>query len=215
MKITLTTLAAAMLMSSTAMAHEAGQWFFRGGVTQISPDVSSDPVLVGGANSGGEVDVEDDTQLGLTATYMFTERLGVEVLAAVPFTHEVVATKALSGLGTIADINVLPPTVSAVYYLTDGKNFAPYIGAGLNYTFIYDEEGKGSFSGERVKLDDSVGLAIQVGADFEINPNMHINASVRWIDISTDAELTLGGQDVTTSVDVDPYVYSLMIGYKF
>lgn len=215
MKKTLSTLALAMLVAAPAMAYEPGDWIFRGGVTQISPDASSDPVTIDGADSGGKADVEDNTQLGLTATYMLTNRLGIEVLASIPFTHTVIGTEALSGLGEIADVNVLPPTFSAIYYLTDGKKFNPYVGAGINYSLMYDEEGKGSFSGERVKLDDSIGLAIQVGSDFEINKDFHVNASARWMDIETDADLTLGGQAVKTTVEIDPMVYSIMIGYSF
>jgi len=215
MKKTLSTLAIALFVATPAMAYEPGDWIFRGGVTQIDPDTASDPVTIDGADSGGEIDVESDTQLGLTATYMLSNRLGIEVLAATPFTHTVVATEGLSGLGDIADVTVLPPTISAVYYLTDGKKFNPYVGVGINYSFMYDEDGKGSFDGERVKIDDSVGVAIQVGSDFEINPRLHFNASVRWIDIESDAKLSLSGQTVETTADIDPLVYSLMLGYDF
>ena len=215
MKMTLSTLALAMLVSAPAMAYEPGDWIFRGGVTQIDPDTESSPVTIDGADSGGRVDVEDDTQLGLTATYMLSDRLGFEVLASTPFTHTIVATGDLSGLGNIADVKVLPPTFSAIYYVTNGKKFNPYVGVGINYSILYDEDGKGTFNGERVKLDDSIGLAIQVGSDFEINEDLHVNASVRWMDIETDADLRLGGQVVETNVDIDPMVYSLTLGYTF
>jgi outer membrane protein len=55
-----------------------------------------------------------------------------------------------------------------------------------------------------------------VGADYEINKNWSVNASARYIDISTDATFDVAGESIgKSSIDVNPMVYSLMLGYKF
>ena len=36
-----------------------------------------------------KVDVDDDWALGVTATYMFSNRFGIELLAATPFKHDI------------------------------------------------------------------------------------------------------------------------------
>ena len=53
--------------------------------------------------------------------------------------------------------------------------------------------------------------------DYLIDANWSINASARYIDIDTDGSFTAVGGAVPgkVSVDIDPMVYSLMIGYKF
>ena len=216
---------AAAMGSISAQAYEAGDWIVRGGLTTVAPDASSDAVTLNGSDIGaalgasqsGTVDVDDNTQLGLTATYMINSRLGVELLAATPFSHNVEGEGALEGVD-IAEVTHLPPTLSAVYYLMDGA-FQPYVGAGINYTIFFDEDADSDLEGvvgdADVDLDDSIGLAFQVGFDYAINDNWHVNGSVRWIDIETDATIDTDIGRIETTVEIDPLVYSVMVGYKF
>jgi len=206
----------AAMMSTQTIAYEAGDFIVRGGITQVEADASSSTVESnGGAVAGAYVTVDDATQLGLTLMHMHSSRVGIELLLATPFKHRVSATGTLADMGVdeVAEVEQLPPTLSVIYYLTEGSKFQPYVGAGINYTLFFSEESK---IGGGADLDDSFGLALQIGADYQINDNWHVNASARWIDIETDATLTdtaLGR--VTTTVDIDPMVYSVMLGYRF
>lgn len=205
----------ALAAASPAVAFEPGDTMLRFGAMQIDPDVLSEDVKRDGTATGGYVDIDEDTQLGLSATYMFTPRIGVELQTATPFESTVSASQGLANLGDVAEVSQLPTTLSAVFYLSDDPQFKPYVGVGYNHTKFYDEEGVGSFSGERVKFEDSTGIAIQFGADFQLDQRLFANASVRWIDTETEAELTdTSGSSYEAGVDTDPLFYSLMIGYK-
>ena len=71
-------------------------------------------------------------------------------------------------------------------------------------------------TGGNLDMDDSWGVALQVGADYNIRDNWWLNASVRWIDISTSADITFDdGTRVSSDMDLDPFVYSIMVGYSF
>lgn len=211
--------------SVSIQAYEAGDWIVRGGLTTVAPDASSSDVTLNGGDIGaalgasqsGQVDVDDNTQFGLTATYMISNRLGVEFLAATPFSHNVEGKGALQGVD-IAEVTHLPPTLSAIYYLADGA-FQPYLGAGLNYTVFFDEDADSELESvvgsADVDLDDSIGISVQVGFDYAVNDRWHVNGSVRWIDIETDATIDSGAGRIETNVDIDPFVYSVMLGYKF
>jgi outer membrane protein len=154
---------------------------------------------------------------------MLTNNVGIELLAATPFEHTV-GVKGMPGAfaglnGDLADIKHLPPTLSVVYYPLDSKStFQPYVGLGVNYTWFFDTEltseaeGKG-FSG--FDLDDSVGLAGQIGADFMLTDNVLLNAQLRYIDIDTTGTTEILGDKVEVDVDVDPWVYMVGLGYKF
>ena len=84
---------------STASAYEAGDVIVRAGAAMVDPDGGSDVVRLNGAPLvGTEVDVQDDTQLGLTIGYMVNENFGIELLLATPFSHDVEANQTL---GTI------------------------------------------------------------------------------------------------------------------
>jgi outer membrane protein len=223
-------LAAAVAAPAVAaeLAYQPGQWVLRGGLTQVEPREDSDNIKANGSAIPAKVGIDSDIQLGITVEYMFDANWGVEVLAATPFEHTASGRGALAGID-IADFKHLPPTVSAVYHFTTDSAFQPYAGVGVNYTFIYDEELTSEFeaavgTGGDMKLDDSMGLAVQFGADYHIDEKWLLNASVRWIDIDTKAKITvppqggLGGGSrtvYTTDITVDPYVYTLSIGYKF
>ena len=169
--------------------------------------------------------MSSDTQLGLNFAYMFTSHWGIELLAATPFSHDVKlkGTSVGAANGKLGSLKQLPPTLSVVYYpLDSASKFQPYVGAGINYTWIYDESLSGTakqngFS--NFKADNSWGWAAQVGADYMINDNWMINGQVRYIDISTTATVdnnALGqGTRAKVNVDVDPFVYMVGIGYKF
>jgi len=210
-----------------AAAYEAGDWIVRGGATVVTPDVSNSALRFNndGLNTAlgsQKVDIDNNTQLGLTVTYMYNSYIGFELLAATPFKHDIQGKGALStalrGIplpNNIAEVTHLPPTLSVVYYPLQGFDFQPYVGAGVNYTFFFSED---SNIGGKVDLDSSVGVALQVGADYRLSDRWHVNASVRWIDIETDAKFTgtnLPGGNLDTTVDIDPIVYSVMLGYTF
>jgi outer membrane protein len=117
----------------------------------------------------------------------------------------------------------LPPTLSLVYYPLDPKSaFQPYVGGGINYTYIYDEHvgSRAQTAGfDNFKADNSWGLAWQVGADYMLTDNVLINAQVRYIDIDTTATVENNsiapGTRAKVDVDVDPFIYMIGLGYKF
>ena len=218
------------LAAPVAHAHEAGDILVRAGAITVNPKADSGSVKVdqgplAGTNLGGKETMDSDTQLGLNFAYMFTSHWGIELLAATPFEHDVkLKNTALSAAnGKLGTLKHLPPTLSVVYYPLDSKSaFQPYVGAGINYTWIYDEHvssGAQQAGFSNFKADNSWGWAAQIGADYMINDKWMINGQVRYIDISTTATVENNGVAPGTrakvDVDVDPLVYMVGIGYKF
>jgi outer membrane protein len=217
-------LAAAMLVSGAASAYEAGDWIVRGGVVMVDPNADSSSLNVEGSRlDGTHVDVDEDTQLLLNVTYMASNHVGVELLAATPFEHTV-NTDGLNKYGLqdvdLGKIKQLPPTLSAVWYpMPSNSKFQPFFGIGVNYTVFFDEdvsgEAKHALGADNLKLDDSWGLAGRIGMDYMINSCWALHAGAYYIDISTDAEVDTALGKAKVDVDVDPWVYSLGVAYRF
>ena len=211
-------LLALAIASPIAQAHQAGDIIVRAGAITVDPHEDSSNVKIGGVKAAGTAaTLDSDTQLGLNFAYMLTDQLGVELLAATPFSHDI-GTKGLGGL-KLGSVKHLPPTLSLVYYPLDSKSaFQPYVGAGINYTWFFDDklsssaESKG-FNG--LDMKDSWGLAGQIGMDYMLTDNLMLNAQVRYIDIETTGTTYLAGDKVKVDVDVDPFVYMVGLGYKF
>lgn len=205
---------AALVLSSFsggALAHDAGEFFIRAGTATVRPTEGSDNVL----GSLGSFQVSNNTQLGLTFTYMATDNIGIELLAATPFRHKV----GTGPTGTIATVHQLPPTLMAQWYFFDAKTkLRPYVGVGINYTTFFNnsfnDQGKEAGLSD-LSLKDSWGAAGQVGVDYMLNPNWLINASVWYIDIDTDVKFKANGVNQTVSTRLDPWVFMFSAGYRF
>ncbi|MFW0765672.1 outer membrane protein OmpW [Trabulsiella odontotermitis] len=210
-KLAVAALVLSTLSAGGAWAHEEGEFFIRAGSATVRPTEGSDNVL----GSLGGFNVNNNTQLGLTFTYMATENIGIELLAATPFRHKV----GTGPTGTIATVHHLPPTLMAQWYFGDASSqWRPYVGAGINYTMFFDEKfndtGKDAGLSD-LSLDNSWGAAGQVGLDYLINRDWLLNMSVWYMDIDTDVKFKAGGANQTVSTRLDPWVFMFSAGYRF
>lgn len=190
--------AAAVLMAmsaSQAMAIGQGDWIMRFGIGHVSPNDSSSALNVG---------VKSDTRPTINFTYMLSDNLGVDVLGALPFEHDIT-----SGSTRIGTTKQLPPTVGLQYHFSPKQSFRPYLGVGVNYTHFWDETPVAVIT--QLKLKDSWGLAGQAGFDMDLNKDWFVNADLRYIKIGTTAVTDAG----TIDVDIDPWVMTLGVGTTF
>jgi len=198
------------LVASPALAYEAGTWVLRAGVGVVAPDSDNlvlDPDTI--------IEVDDGTSLTLMGTYMFTPNWAFDVLASWPFTHDI----KLAGT-KIAETDHLPPTFSVQYHFLPNGAFQPYVGAGLNYTTFFStdvEQVLTDLTGVTdIDLDDSFGLALQLGADWTFGNRWLLNFDLRYIDIESDLTVSDGvDSEKLGTVKIDPWVYSINLGYSF
>ncbi|MGN8250653.1 OmpW/AlkL family protein [Pseudomonas sp. SMV7] len=218
-------LVALALAAPAANAYQAGDMILRAGAITTAPNESSgDLKFDGNKVSGTKATLDSDTQLGLTFAYMLTDHVGLELLAATPFKHTVGVKGLGGGLdGKLADIKQLPPTLSLQYYpMEPSSRFQPYAGVGINYTLFFDEDLSSARKQQgfsNLKLQDSVGIAGQLGMDYMLTDNLLVNAAVWYVDIDTKASVdgpsALGYSKTKVNVEVDPWVYMVGLGYKF
>jgi len=199
-------------MSAPAFAHQAGDFIVKAGAAMVAPNESSGDVA-----GLGEFSIDKDTQLGLNFTYMYSDNVAVELVAASPFTHEV----SLDGVGVIAEVKQLPPTLLVEYYFGNAQSkLRPYVGVGVNYTMFFEDSFTGNPAAAGLKLNsleltDSVGVAAKVGVDYMISDKWLVNASVMYADINTDVEFKSDTTAITVDTDIDPFVYMVSLGYVF
>ena len=194
--------AMALAWVGPAFATETGDWAVSVGAHSVNPR-SDNGALAAGAL---KTDVGSDWKPTITAEYFVSPRLGVEVLAAVPFEHDI----ALNGIHA-GSTKHLPPTVSLQYHF-DGKKVSPFIGVGVNYTAFFNTKTTGPLAGVNLDLSNSWGLAAHAGIDFKLKEGQALRVDARWIDIDTDA--SVNGVDVGT-VHIDPLVYGVAYVWTF
>jgi outer membrane protein len=207
-------------LSLGVQAYEPGDMVLRVGIATVDPKVHSDDIKINGAEqSGVDVRAKSDIQIGLTGTYIFAPHWGIELLASTPFKHDLNLYVDGSKDSKLGSAKQLPPTLSVQYYFADAlSKFQPYVGVGLNYTVFFDE----SLSSEAkdagftdLKLDNSLGLALEAGIDYAINEHWQLNASIWKIDINTTGTANAGSAKVKVDYELDPWAYMVGVGYKF
>ena len=210
------------LVAAPVLATEPGTWTLRAGVGTVQPD-SNNLTFVDEGDTV-MIDVDNGTSMTLSGTYMFTENWAFDILASLPFSHDIKATVDVPDVGMetgkVGDVKHLPPTVSVQYHFAPDAAFQPYVGLGVNWTTFFDEGLTSEFEAEgfeKLCLDDSFGLAGQIGGDWNIDETWVVNLDVRYIDIETDATVEgpdIGELDIGT-IKIDPWVYSVNLGYRF
>ncbi len=205
----------------SAVPAEGSEWLVRLRAINVDPDSGSSAVRSNGGDiPGSSVTVNDDTVPELDITYKPNPSLGIELVLGTT-QHDVFGTGSLAALGKIIDSRVLPPTLVLQYHFAPNATVRPYIGAGVNFTLFYDEEATSEFEAvaggqSSVDLDESVGLAGQIGVDIG-SGDWFFNIDIKYIQMDTTATInTPGGLGVVdVDVDINPWVWGIGFGKRF
>ena len=195
------------VMSQEATAFKsAGKWLVGLKVLNLDPDEKSVTSI------GGEAKVDDDTVPELDIRYFLTDNIAIEAIFGTT-EHSVKAIGTALGDVNLGTVKVLPPTFTLQYHFNSESRFLPYIGAGINYTFFYDDN-PGDAVG--ISYKDEVGFALNIGFDYVINENNYFNIDIKKYKLSTDTVIDAGPAGIATaSVDLDPLAVSIGYGWRF
>ena len=201
-------LAAVLALAATpALAQSAGTWTVGIGAHNVAPK-SDNGTLTATPLGNLKMDVGSNVRPTITGEYFLKDNLGVEVLAALPFKHDI----SVVGVGKVGSTKHLPPTVSLQYHFGHGK-VKPFVGIGVNYTTFFSSKAEGAIAGANLDLSDSWGLAAHLGVDFKVGEKGAIRIDYRKIDIDTKVKLNGANLGTRNTVNIDPSVYG--IAYVF
>lgn len=162
--------------------------------------------------AGSDLQYSNSITPELDISYYFTDNIAAELILGT-------TSSKISGAGSINGLPVgktwiLPPTLTLQYHFTDFGAFKPYVGAGVNYTFFYNESEKANFS--NLKVDGHVGAALQVGFDYMLNEHWGLNFDVKKLFLETDwsaNHTTLG--PLSGKAKLDPWLVGAGVTYRF
>ena len=208
------------LASTAVMAQDAGTVLVKFGYNQITPQVKSGD-LSAPSIPGTKIDVKEASAPILTLTYMWTSDISFELYAGLPYEHDVEGAGTIKGVGKIATLKQVSPTLFAQYRFFDKESMVrPYVGLGLTYGYFYGEEGSGTLTtltnpgGDPtlLEVDDAWGVSAQLGATVKIDRNWFVDLAVIKTAIKTTTHLSTGQ---SIEAKLDPVSVGLGIGYRF
>lgn len=216
------TLVAAMAWAAPASAQErqgieAGDVLLRVRGILVAPTGGSGGIAP--TFPGEKVSVDTAVMPEVDLTYMATDNIGFELIAATTKHTASGKTGTTGGIGDLASTWVLPPTLTVQYHLNPQGKIRPYVGGGINYTVFYNEKAsaglKSAVGPTSVHMSDSVGWAAQAGIDIDLTKRVFLNLDVKYIDMDTKATLrttAIGTQ--TVKVHLDPVVVGVGFGIR-
>lgn len=184
----------------------------------VAPNEKSGSVLP--AFPGEKVAINNAVTPEIDFTYMASDHIGFELIAATTKHSASGRTGTTGAIGKLASSWVLPPTLTAQYHFVPEGKVRPYVGAGINYTLFYNEDASKALEGAvgktKVHMSDSFGWAAQAGVDIDLTDKLFLNLDVKYIDIDTNARLGTTAAGVQkVHVALDPLVYGIGLGMRF
>ena len=182
-------------------------WLIRVRAIDVVPDESATIKAI-----GGDAKISNQIVPELDISYFFSENIAAElILATTP--HDVTATGTALGNVDLGDVWLLPPTLTLQYHFSPRATIRPYIGAGINYTIFYNEDPGAVVD---VDYDNSVGWALQAGADIPVGDTYFLNFDVKKVFLGTDVTVNAGAAgSVGADVDIDPWIFGVGVGRRF
>ena len=225
----------AALCSASTFAAEAGSHLIKLGAGTVSYNNDStelsDEMGMGTALTppGITAVAEDHSVTLLTYDYFVTDNWSVQLAAGTPPTVQQSAAGTGAALGKVGETKVLTPAVIGLYHFDLSNKLSGYVGAGVNYAKFTDveiyESYEHAFGGESEgTIEDSVGGVVKIGANYALNESWSVDLAYSHYWVTSDIEVTtdtpiegLGNVDVARniSIDVDPDIFSLTVGYQF
>lgn len=211
--------AAAVIAAFTAGANLAqaaeGPWMVRVRALSMQNDNDNSAGPVRGIAELGDVEANDKVFPEIDFTYFFTKNIAAELILTYPQKHDITV-----GGVNIGTLKHLPPTLTVQYHFNPEGMFRPYAGAGINYTkFMSVRTSAGNLAGgalgnPAVRVESgSFGLAAQLGFDYKVAEKWFLNVDVKKVFIET--EVTVDGLGKYVDLDIDPWLYSVGVGYRF
>lgn len=162
-----------------------------------------------------------------TLSYFFNDNLAVELFCCFAMSgieiNDTGLGAALGGGpidGEAGRAWMFPPALTLQYHVTSLGRFKPYVGAGVQWIHFFDEELADNVTGaSKIEVDDAFGFVLQAGMDVELGGGWYFNADVKKSFLDTEVTLHdvagVAGHTVTVDHDLDPWVFSVGVGYRF
>jgi outer membrane protein len=226
MKKTLFAIAAvaALAAPQIAAAQDTGNWIIRARAVDLLSSNTNNGTLKATLDAAttltnATVSINDKWLPEVDISYFFTPNLAAELILTYPQKQSVYA-EFTGGSAKIGSFKHLPPTLTAQYHFTDLPGFRPYVGAGINYTFLSNVKvtvpGAVATGGSDIDLNlrrHSFGLAAQLGADVPVGGGWLVNLDAKYVQIGTDVKLADGTK--VGKFNVDPWLLSVGFGKRF
>ncbi|MBN3788566.1 OmpW family outer membrane protein [Burkholderia sp. Ac-20353] len=213
-------LAAVTLVSSTSAMAQTSPWTVRAGPVGAFFNSHTHATLAGQQAPGADIGVQNNGSFGIEIGYSITPDWTARFAFGVPPTTRLSAEGSLRNFvppltGNLGKVTYAPALLTLTYGLGNWGPFRPYVGAGVNYTWVI-KTSDGDVSG--LKVHSAWGAVLEAGFDVPINKRWSVFADVRKVFLKTSASgsvAALGGAPTHADIRLDPIIAHVGVSYRF
>lgn len=216
-KVLIPVVAAGSLLASASQVYalQEGDFAIKAGASYIKPDDLKVKMKTGDREHY-KATTDEEWTMDISVLMMMTDDLGIEVGTFWPAKF----TSKVKNQSYKVEYEMMPITATAQFYLMDrNEPVRPYAGLGVAFTRFSSEKVKGTTGSNKLSVDDNWGWTFQVGAVFDIDDQIFIDASARYIAMELEGKAPgLPNQNGTGKFkksDLDPWVFSVNGGIRF
>lgn len=218
----------AVLATGSAMAQQNTIKF---GLSNVQPHATTSDFVSGGFTPPGiSLDVLNKNTVSFSYTREISDQWDVELAVGAPPTHDIVLkinNPSLPGSAQVlngqvgAKVRQVAPTLFANYkFLEKSSPLRPFIGVGINFTRFDNTSSTAAGNAlnggpTSIALEDSVGLALQGGVSYKINPQWSLSASLATARVKSKITTNTLGIERSADISFRPRVFTVSVGYSF
>lgn len=198
-------LALGLAAAGSATAEPRLGWYIQAGPAGVGFNEGASISAGGATIPGASAMLKDNVTLGIGIGYRFSDPWSVIAILGAPPTTTVKGTGPLAGV-TVGDVTYGPLIVAANYHLPTRGKFQPFVGAGFNYTIVFDTKDGGITD---LKAENAFGGVLRLGFDYMIDDRNGFFFSANKVFVNTRARgnaTALGGAPVEAKIDLDPLI---------
>ncbi|SMC95596.1 outer membrane protein [Fulvimarina manganoxydans] len=197
---------------------EAHDWYVNIGLAGVLFDSSSKIDVMGHRVPDADAEISDEMTGTAEIGYYVRPDVSLALTLGIPLTSDFDGRGSFEGL-RLGEVTYGTVMSTAKYHINAfGEGFRPYIGAGVAYTFIFDDKDAVL---KDFEVEGEFGAVLQAGAEFGFWDNYHLFTDVKKVftgasgtattfDPATGAPLP-----ATAKVDLDPLVLTAGVGMRF
>lgn len=192
------------------VGKEAGTLMVRLRAIDVLPLDSSSSISA----IGGRVHATNQVAPEADFSYFFTDHIAAELIAGTT-RHAIQARGTALGTVDVGSAYVLPPALTLQYHFFPHERLSPYVGAGIDVMFFYDQHTGTPGAVTKLDVRPAVGPALQAGVDYNVTGHWFVNADLKLLLVSPNANIDALGDHLRAKVALNPLVAGIGVGYRF
>ncbi|MBO1073785.1 OmpW/AlkL family protein [Roseomonas marmotae] len=206
----------ALAQEVPAEAAEGEHFFLRLGYGLLQYETSGRASVHGARIDDAKIAFGGQSAVLLEAGWRFAPSWSVSVLSGLPPTVALEGRNAFESFGTVSKVTYGSVMLGMQYHPLQFSRFDPYVGAGIDYTAIFNTSG-GSLPGLHVR--NAYGPVLQAGFEYGLTRNLALYADARkvWLKFRAKGMVPhpVAPYPVQVSVTPNPVVLSVGLTYRF